>query len=53
MESPKVLYAERINNGVMIEFEDGRAALYPASLLDKDFSQAIQVENEELDPEED
>jgi hypothetical protein len=50
MDSPKVLYAERTRDGVLIEFADGRTAFYPASLLAEMFPKAIQVE--ELDPQE-
>jgi hypothetical protein len=47
---PKVLSAERSRDGVIIEFEDGRAAFYPASLLAAVLSQAVQLE--ELDSDE-
>jgi|GEM_PF-3807290 len=47
---PKILSAERTRDGVLIEFDDGNAAFYPASLLAAVLSQAIKLE--ELDTDE-
>lgn len=40
----KVVSAERTRDGALIEFSDGRAAFYPASLLAAVFSQAVKLE---------
>jgi hypothetical protein len=42
---PFVVSAERSQDGVLIEFDDGRAALYPTALLIEVFSQAAQLED--------
>jgi hypothetical protein len=47
---PKIVSAERSRDGVLIEFDDGNAAFYPASLLAEVFSQAVKLEK--LDPDE-
>jgi hypothetical protein len=43
---PRIVYAERLGGGVIIAFEDGKSAVYSASLLESIFSQA-----EELGPD--
>jgi len=48
--SPKLVSAQRTRDGVLIEFDDGNAAFYPASLLAEVFSQAVKLE--ELDTDE-
>jgi hypothetical protein len=48
--SPVIVSAERARDGVLIEFDDGRAAFYPTALLLAVFSQAAEVEN--LGPDE-
>jgi hypothetical protein len=48
--NPKIAHAEGSRDGVLVEFDDGRAAFYPASLLAEVFSQAIKLE--ELDSDE-
>jgi hypothetical protein len=42
---PRIVDAERIDGGVLITFEDGRCAFYPALLLEAHLSQAIAVED--------
>lgn len=46
---PKILSAERSRDGVVIEFDDGNAAFYPATLLAEMFSQAAKLEELDLD----
>ena len=48
--NPRVVSAQRTGDGVLIEFDDGNAAFYPASLLAEVFPQALPLE--ELDPDE-
>jgi hypothetical protein len=43
--APRVIYAERLNGGVIITFDDGKCALYSASLLHVTFSQAEEVKD--------
>ena len=45
----KIVSALKARDGVFIEFEDGRAALYPASLLAEIFSRAIEFQNPDPD----
>ena len=47
---PKIVSAQRTRDGVLIEFDDGNAAFYPASLLAAMLSQAVELEK--LDPDE-
>jgi hypothetical protein len=47
---PVVVSAERTRDGVLIEFDDGNAAIYPASLLAAVLPQAVKLE--ELDTDE-
>ena len=49
-KKPKIVTAEKTRDGVLIEFDDGSAALYPASLLAEVFPQAVKLV--ELDPNE-
>ncbi len=46
---PKVVYVARSRDGVLIEFADGNAALYSASLLAEVFSRAVKLEELNLD----
>ena len=32
-DGPRIVHAERLNGGVIISFDDGVAAVYPAALL--------------------
>jgi hypothetical protein len=43
---PRIIYAERLGDGVIVAFEDGKTAIYSSSLLRSFFSQA-----QELPPE--
>ena len=43
-----VVDAERVSDSVMVEFDDGECALYPASLLRSVLPQAVKVEVDEL-----
>jgi hypothetical protein len=50
MESKPEFYvvdAERVSDGVIVEFDDGESALYPASLLRSMLPQAVKVEEDE------
>jgi hypothetical protein len=40
---PRIIGAERLRDGVVITFEDGKSALYSASLLQSFFSQALEM----------
>ncbi len=48
---PRVTYAERLNGGVIITFEDGKCALYSAALLSKTFTQDETMPDEFLEDE--
>ena len=41
---PRIVYAERVGDDVIIEFYDGDCALYPASLLLSILPQAVKIE---------
>jgi hypothetical protein len=41
----RVVTAERARDGVLIEFDDGRAAFYPTALLLSVFPQAFELED--------
>jgi hypothetical protein len=41
---PRVVYAERVGDDVIIEFDDGECALYPAPLLLSILPQAVKIE---------
>jgi hypothetical protein len=45
----RVVTAERTGGGVLIEFDNGDTAIYPASLLASIFSQAIELEETDFD----
>ena len=54
---PRVVRVERVGDGLLLEFDNGVNAIYPASLLASMFSQAIKLEEtapdlEETDPAE-
>ena len=40
-----VVTADRTRDGVLIEFDDGRAAFYPTALLLAVFPQAVELED--------
>jgi hypothetical protein len=40
---PQVAWAERIGNGIIVTFDDGKCGVYSAALLYATFSQAEQV----------
>ena len=44
---PRVIDAERLGGGIIITFEDGKTAIYSASLLDSIFSQAQEISRAE------
>jgi hypothetical protein len=44
---PHVVWAERIGNGIIVTFNDGKCAVYSAVLLYTAFSQAEQVTESE------
>jgi len=50
---PRILSAERTRDGVVVEFEDGNAALYPASLLIEVLPKALKLEDPSPDDLED
>jgi hypothetical protein len=41
---PRIVYAERVGDDVIIEFNDGESALYPAALLLSILPQAVKIE---------
>ena len=41
---PTLVSSDRLDNSVIITFEDGRCAVYSAKLLDSIFSQADEVD---------
>jgi len=41
----RVVTADRTREGVLIEFDDGRAAFYPTALLLSVFPQAVELED--------
>ena len=45
--NPKIVTVQKARDGVLIEFDDGNAALYPISVLAAVFHQAVKLE--ELD----
>jgi hypothetical protein len=48
--SPQLVRADKIGDGLLIYFDDGKAAFYPTALLQAMFPEAVQAEN--LDPDE-
>ena len=48
---PRIIYAERLGDGVVITFEDGKTAVYPASLLRSVFDQARELREDEPPPQ--
>jgi hypothetical protein len=44
---PHIISAERVGDGVLIEFNDRKCALYPATLLYETLPQAIAFRNTE------
>jgi len=43
-ETAQVVAAERLNGGLVIKFNDGKCAFYPASMLHAMFSQAEELD---------
>jgi hypothetical protein len=43
---PRVTHAERLNDGVIITFEDGKCAIYSTSLLYATLTQAETIASE-------
>jgi hypothetical protein len=41
---PRIVYAERVGNDVIVEFDDEECALYPAALLLAILPQAVKIE---------
>ena len=48
--APRIVYADRLANGIVIAFENGKCAFYSASLLHETFHDAEPVNDDE--PEE-
>ena len=48
---PRILSTEKYENAVLVTFEDGRCALYSASLLHATLPQAEQLWDDEKDLE--
>lgn len=46
---PRILAADRVANSLVIEFDDGKCALFPASLLHDTIPQAVQINESEDD----
>jgi hypothetical protein len=46
-----VVYAERVGGNVIIEFNDGKCALYPASFLHSMLTEATQLDTSDSDEE--
>jgi hypothetical protein len=44
---PHIICADRIGDGLLIEFDNRKCALYSAALLYKTLAKAIEVENTE------
>jgi hypothetical protein len=45
---PRILSAERLGDGVIITFNDGKSAIYPGSLLYTILSQAVEVKESDF-----
>jgi hypothetical protein len=50
MESPQVISVERFRSGAIIEFDDGKCAVYSATLLLKFYDEAIPVVGQDEEP---
>jgi hypothetical protein len=46
---PRIVAADRLGKDVIITFDDGKSAVYSASLLQAIFTQAQEVDEEEPD----
>jgi hypothetical protein len=42
--TPRIVSAERLGGGIIITFEDGKSALYPAALMYSMFHQAERLD---------
>ena len=49
---PRVVYAERLCGDVIIEFDNGEYALYPAALLIAMLPQAVKIDSSEFEEDE-
>jgi hypothetical protein len=49
--TPQIVRADKIGDGLLIYFDDGKAAFYPTALLRVMFPEAIGAENFDLDEE--
>jgi hypothetical protein len=49
--SPQIMRAEKIGDGLLIYFDDGKTGFYPTFLLRATLPQAIEVESMDLDEE--
>jgi hypothetical protein len=45
--APRIVSADRFNDGLLITFDDGRCAFYPSALLNAVFSQAEEFKENE------
>ena len=45
--APRIVYADRLANGIVIAFENGKCAFYSASLLPETFHDAEPVNDDE------
>jgi hypothetical protein len=45
------VYAERVGGNVIIEFNDGKCALYPASFLHSMLTEATQLDTSDFEEE--
>jgi hypothetical protein len=46
--APRIVYVERLGDGVIVTFDDGKCAVYPAALLYAVFPQARELRDEAL-----
>jgi hypothetical protein len=49
--TPQIVRADKIGDGLLIYFDDGKAAFYPTTLLRAIFPEAVQAENLDLGEE--
>jgi hypothetical protein len=47
--NPRVIEAERMAGGIFMTFDDGKSAVFPASLLREILSQAKEIVDEETE----
>ncbi len=51
LTGPRITNAEKLENSILITFDDGRCALYSALLLHDKISEAREIKESELDLE--